>query len=175
MNATILAKARLIRLLILDVDGVLTDGGLQFNNRGDETKTFNSLDGQGMRMLLENEIEIAIITGRKSDIVSKRMNDLGIRHVFQGNHQKLPIYEKLISELALEPTQVAYVGDDLPDLPIMRRVGLSIAVSNAHEFVRQHSDLVTHTSGGKGAVREVSDLILQAQSRLDTLQEAYLE
>ena len=149
MNESIREKARLIRLLILDVDGVLTDGGLQFNNRGDEFKTFNSLDGQGMRMLLENNVEIAIITGRQSEIVTKRMQDLGIEHVYQGNHHKLPAYEKLISSLELEPKQVAYVGDDLPDLKIMQRVGLSIAVSNAHAFVRQHSDMVTCARGGQ--------------------------
>ncbi len=167
--------ASLVRLLILDVDGVLTDGGLQFDNRGEEYKTFNSLDGHGIRMLLDSGIEVAIITGRKSKIVSHRMGDLGVKHLYQGCRDKLTAFEDLLQKTGLEPGQVAYVGDDLQDLRIMRCVGLAVAVQNAHGFVKQHCDWVTTRSGGSGAVREVTDFILQSQSLLDALQNSYLE
>ena len=168
-------SASRIRLLILDVDGVLTDGGLQFDNRGEEYKTFNSLDGHGIRMLLDSAIEVAIITGRQSEIVGHRMNDLGVRHIYQGCRDKLAAYENLLQTIDLQPAQVAYVGDDLPDLPIMQRVGFAIAVNNAHAFVKQNCDWVTTLSGGRGAVREVTDFILQAQSLLDARQQQYLK
>jgi 3-deoxy-D-manno-octulosonate 8-phosphate phosphatase (KDO 8-P phosphatase) len=168
-------SARQVRLLILDVDGVLTDGGLQFDNRGEEYKTFNSLDGHGIRMLLDSGIEVAIITGRKSEIVRHRMNELGVRHVYQGNRDKLEAFAALLRDTGLEPEHVAYVGDDLPDLPIMQRVGFAVAVHNAHDFVRQHCDRVTKRSGGKGAVREVADFILQAQSLLEARHNEYLK
>ena len=167
--------ARQVRLLILDVDGVLTDGGLHFDNRGEEYKTFNSLDGHGIRMLLESGIEVAVITGRQSEIVRHRMNELGVRFVYQGNRDKLEAFASLLQETGLESEQVAYVGDDLPDLPIMRRVGFSIAVQNAHAFVRQHCDWVTSCSGGRGAVREVTDHILRSQSLLEKRQNEYLK
>jgi 3-deoxy-D-manno-octulosonate 8-phosphate phosphatase (KDO 8-P phosphatase) len=169
------SKASQVRLLILDVDGVLTDGGLLFDTHGKEFKTFNSLDGHGIRMLLESNIEVAIITGRESTIVSQRAQELGIRHLYQGCSDKLAAFDELLQETAIEPGQVAYVGDDLPDLPILQRVGLAIAVQNAHSFVKQHCDWVTTLSGGRGAVREVTDFILQAQGLLDARQKRYLE
>lgn len=164
-----------VRLLILDVDGVLTDGGLQFDNRGEEYKTFNSLDGHGIRMLLDSGIEVAIITGRNSAIVSHRMGDLGVKYLYQGCRDKLTAFEDLLQQTGLKPGQTAYVGDDLPDMHIMRRVGLAVAVQNAHGFVKQHCDWVTTRPGGSGAVREVTDFILQSQSLLDALQNSYLE
>jgi len=169
------ARARQVRLLIIDVDGVLTDGGLFFDNRGEEYKRFNSLDGQGIRMALGGGIEIAVITGRQSNIVDHRMGDLGVSRVYQGSRDKLPVFEQLLRDTALAAEQAAYVGDDLPDLPIMRRVGFSIAVQNAHDFVKQHCDWVTSARGGEGAVREVTDFILQAQGLLDAQQRGYLE
>lgn len=172
---TIETKARLIRLLIIDVDGVLTDGSLQFDNRGEEYKTFNSLDGHGIRMLLQSGIEVAVITGRKSGIVEHRMGDLGVSHLYQGQRDKLPAFEQLLNATGLQPEQTAYIGDDLPDLAVMRRVGLAIAVQNAHGFVKQHCDWVTSNRGGQGAVREVTDFILQSQALLDALQQASLE
>ena len=175
MKAAAHEKARNTRLLIVDIDGVLTDGGLQFDNRGEEYKTFNSHDGHGIRMLLECGIEVAVITGRQSQIVDHRMRELGVRHVYQGNRDKLPAFEKLLRDAELEAAQVAYVGDDLPDLPIMRRVGFAIAVQNAHAFVKQHSDLVTSAGGGHGAVREVTDFLLHAQGMLEDMQNSYLE
>lgn len=175
MTGSVNDIARQIRLLILDIDGVMTDGGLQFDNRGEEYKTFNSLDGHGIRMLLDCGIEIAVITGRNSGIVNHRMNELGVRHIYQGYRDKLQAYEKLLQDTGLESGQTAYVGDDLPDLPVMRRVGLAIAVQNAHVFVKQHCDWVTSARGGNGAVREVTDFILQAQSLLAARQDSYLE
>ncbi len=168
-------KARQVRLVILDVDGVLTDGGLCFDNRGEEYKTFNSLDGHGVRMLLDCGIEVAVITGRQSGIVDHRMRDLGVRHIYQGSRDKLPAFERLLADIGLEAAQVAYVGDDLPDLPVMRRVGFAIAVQNAHSFVKQHCDWVTTALGGHGAVREVSDFLLHAQGLLEERQNGYLE
>lgn len=169
------SSAQQVRLLILDVDGVLTDGSLQFDSRGEEHKTFNSLDGHGIRMLLDSAIEVAIITGRQSSIVSQRAQELGVRHLYQGCGDKLATFKELLQATGIEPAQVAYVGDDLPDLPVMRRVGLAIAVANAHRFVRQHCDWVTTLSGGRGAVREVTDFILDAQDLLDARQNQYLE
>ena len=175
MTTAITDKARQVRLVILDVDGVLTDGGLTFDNRGEEYKTFNSLDGHGVRMLLESGIDVAVITGRESGIVNHRMRDLGVRHVYQGSRDKLPVFDRLLADTGLEAEQIAYVGDDLPDLPVMRRVGFAIAVQNAHTFVKQHCDWVTTALGGHGAVREVSDFLLHAQGLLDARQDGYLE
>lgn len=175
MTTAISDKARRVRLLIIDVDGVLTDGGLLFDNRGEEYKRFNSLDGQGIRMALDCGIEIAVITGRQSNIVEHRMRDLGVSRVYQGSRDKLPSFEKLLQDTGLDAGEAAYVGDDLPDLPIMRRVGFAIAVQNAHGFVKQHSDWVTSARGGDGAVREVTDFILQSQGLLDAQQQGYLE
>ena len=169
------AKARSVQLLIVDIDGVLTDGGLHFDNRGEEYKTFNSLDGQGIRMLLDNGIEVAVITGRESGIVTHRMGDLGVKHIYQGNRDKRPAFEQLLKNTGLQPGQIAYVGDDLPDLVVMRQVGFAIAVENAHAFVKLHSDWVTSRRGGQGAIREVTDFILQAQSLLEGIQASYLE
>ena len=169
------AKASLIRMLIVDVDGVLTDGGLQFDNRGEEYKTFNSLDGHGLRMLMECGIEVAVITGRSSGIVEHRMRDLGVSHIYQGYRDKRPAFEKLLQASGLKAGHIAYIGDDLPDLAIMQRVGFAIAVQNAHGFVKQHCDWVTGASGGSGAVREATDFILQAQALLDDKQASYLQ
>ena len=168
-------KAKQIRLLVVDIDGVLTDGGLQFDNRGEEYKTFNSLDGHGIRMLLDCGIEVAVLTGRQSKIVNHRMGDLGVKHIYQGNRDKLPAFEQLLGDTGNEASQTAYVGDDLPDLPIMQRAGFAIAVQNAHGFVKQHCDWVTTARGGHGAVREVTDFILHAQGLLEDQQHGYLE
>ena len=175
MTASTSSRAREVRLLILDVDGVLTDGGLQFDNRGEEFKTFNSLDGHGIRMLLNGGIEVAVITGRKSKIVEHRMADLGVSHLYQGSRDKLTVFSTLLHTIGLTADQVAYVGDDLPDLPVLRQVGLAIAVQNAHPFVREHCHWVTDQSGGHGAVREVTDFILQTQGLLDAMQREYLQ
>jgi 3-deoxy-D-manno-octulosonate 8-phosphate phosphatase (KDO 8-P phosphatase) len=174
MTSTASDNASQVGLLIVDIDGVLTDGGLHFDNQGEEYKTFNSQDGHGIRMLLDCGIEVAVITGRSSEIVNHRMGDLGVKHIYQGYRDKLLAFEKLLQDTGLRPEQIAYVGDDLPDLPVMQRVGFAIAVQNAHHFVKQHCDWVTKNSGGQGAVREVTDFILQAQSLLEAKQNSYL-
>ena len=171
----LLDKAKNIRLLILDVDGVLTNGGLQFNSHGHEYKTFNSLDGHGIRMLIECGIQIAVITGRQSKLVDHRMNELGVKLVFQGYRDKRPALNELMKKTGFDASQIAYIGDDLPDLAVMSQVGLAIAVQNAHAFVKQRCDWVTDASGGAGAVREATDFILQAHNLLDAKQGSYLQ
>ena len=149
MTAELTEKAKQVRLLITDVDGVLTDGGLLFDNQGQEYKIFNSLDGHGIRLLLDCGIEVAVITGRHSEIVNHRMNDLGVVHIYQGYRDKLPAFKALLETTGYTAEQIAYVGDDLPDLPLMQKVGFAIAVQNAHSFVKQHCDWVTSVSGGQ--------------------------
>lgn len=166
--------ARNIKLVIFDVDGVLTDGTLFFDNAGEEYKAFNSKDGHGLRMLLECGLQAAIITGRKSHLVEHRMRDLGIEIVFQGYRDKRPAFNELIAQTGLTPQQVAYMGDDVVDLPIMTQVGMAIAVKDAHPFVQQHADYITDKAGGQGAAREAIEFILQAQGLLQTKLESYL-
>lgn len=168
------ARAQQIRLLILDVDGVLTDGGLFFGDDGQEYKMFNSRDGHGMRMLQDAGIPIGIITGRESEVVKHRMQNLGVAHVYQGQREKLPAFEALLNEVGLRAEQVAYVGDDVVDLPILTRVGLAIAVQDAHPLVKQHAHWTTPLGGGRGAVRDVCELILQAQGKLEDVLGHYL-
>jgi len=167
-------KAREVRLVIFDIDGVLTDGGLHFDSEGREHKTFNSLDGHGIRMLLECGIQVAIITGRQSELVNHRMRDLGVDMVFQGHRDKRPPFEALLEKTNLQKNQIAYLGDDLPDLPVMSQVGFAIAVQNAHDFVKQQAHWITGAYGGSGAAREATDFILQAQNLLDEKQASYL-
>lgn len=163
----ILAKAKEIKLVIFDVDGVLTDGSLIIGDDGQEYKAFNSRDGHGMRLLQYTGVEIAVITGRTSKVVEHRMNNLGITHVFQGQQVKLPAYEQLIAQLKLTPEQCAYVGDDWVDLAIMSRVGLAIAVQDAAPLVKKHAHWITPSNGGKGAAREVCELIMEGQGSLE--------
>jgi 3-deoxy-D-manno-octulosonate 8-phosphate phosphatase (KDO 8-P phosphatase) len=171
----IISKAENIRLVIFDIDGVLTDGGLQFDAQGREYKTFNSLDGHGIRMLLECGIQAAVITGRQSRMVDRRMDDLGVKLVFQGYRDKRPAFVELLNQTGLEKSQIAYLGDDLPDLSVMTQVGLAIAVQNAHTFVKQQADWITEASGGAGAAREAIDFILNAQHLLEAKQASYLQ
>ena len=162
--------------MIFDIDGVLTNGGLQFDDEGREYKTFNSLDGHGIRMLLECGIQAAVITGRQSRMVDRRMDELGVKLVFQGYRDKRPALVELLSQTGFEKSQIAYLGDDLPDLSVMTQVGLAIAVQNAHSFVKQQqADWITEASGGAGAAREAIDLILNAQNLLETKQASYLQ
>jgi 3-deoxy-D-manno-octulosonate 8-phosphate phosphatase (KDO 8-P phosphatase) len=170
----ILQKAALIRLVIFDVDGVLTDGSLFLGDDGQEYKAFNSKDGHGMKMLQQSGVDIGIITGRTSNVVEVRMASLGIQHVYQGKHEKLPAYEELKQKLGLEDEQIAYVGDDVVDLPIMTRVGLAVAVQDALPFVKQHAHWQTSRGGGRGAAREVCELLMEAQGNLHSTLESYL-
>jgi 3-deoxy-D-manno-octulosonate 8-phosphate phosphatase (KDO 8-P phosphatase) len=170
----ILERAAQIRLVIFDVDGVLTDGSLYLGDDGQEYKAFNSRDGHGMKMLQATGVEIGIITGRTSQVVQHRMDGLGIRHVYQGKQEKLPAFEELVAKLGLPPHQVAYVGDDVVDLPVMRRVGLAVAVQDAAPLVKQHAHWTTDHGGGRGAARDVCELIMRAQGTLDAQLQHYL-
>lgn len=167
-------KAGNIRLVIFDVDGVLTDGGLFIDTAGHEHKVFNSRDGHGMKMLRQSGVEIGIISGRSSAAVTHRMAGLGIEHVYLGQQDKLPAFYNLVDRLGLTPAQVAYVGDDVVDLPLLRRVGLAIAVRDGHELVRRHAHWVTTSGGGRGAARDVCELIMGAQGTLAPQFEKYL-
>jgi 3-deoxy-D-manno-octulosonate 8-phosphate phosphatase (KDO 8-P phosphatase) len=167
-------KAKAIKLVIFDVDGVLTDGGLFLGDDGQEYKAFNSRDGHGMKMLQFTGVEIGIITGRTSKVVKLRMENLGVQYVYQGKQEKLPAYEELRDKLGLSDEQIAYVGDDVVDLPIMRRVGLAVAVQDAHPFVVQHAHWQTPHGGGRGAARDLCEMIMQAQGTLQSSLEHYL-
>ncbi len=167
-------KAGQIRLVIFDVDGVLTDGSLFLGDDGQEYKAFNSKDGHGMKMLQASGIGIAIITGRTSEVVRIRMRSLGIEHVFQGVENKAEAYEQLKAMLGLEDAQIAYVGDDVVDLPVMTRVGLAICVADGHQLVSQHAHWTTGHAGGRGAAREVCELLMDAHGTLQPALEGYL-
>ena len=169
-------KAKDIKLIILDVDGVLTDGSLYFDNTGGEYKAFNSKDGHGIRLLLENNIEVALITGRTSELLKHRAENLKLNPdlIYQGYRDKLPAYADLLKKTGYKKQQIAYVGDDVIDLPIMSQVGFSIAVNDANWFVKENCDWVTDLAGGKGAVREVCEFLLDAQGKLDKLYNDYI-
>ncbi len=170
----ILERAARIRLVVFDVDGVLTDGSLFLGDGGEEYKAFHSRDGHGMKMLQEAGVELAVITGRTSRVVEHRMASLGIEHVFQGQRDKLPAFEALLARLGLEAAECAYVGDDVVDLPVMRRVGLAIAVQDAHPLVVRHAHWQTPSPGGRGAARDVCELILEARGDLERMLARYL-
>ncbi|MCW8890290.1 MAG: 3-deoxy-manno-octulosonate-8-phosphatase KdsC [Sedimenticola sp.] len=163
----IFEQAQRIKLVIFDVDGVLTDGTLFLGDDGQEYKAFNSKDGFGMKLLLKSGIDIGIITARTSDVVKIRMKSLGIKYVFQGQQQKAAAYESLRDDLGLTNEQIAYVGDDVVDLPVMQQVGLAITVQDGHPLVKQQAHWQTQQPGGRGAAREVCELIMQAQGTLE--------
>lgn len=170
----VLALARRVRLVVFDVDGVLTDGRLILGDDGQEYKAFNSRDGHGIKMLQRSGVAVGIITGRTSKVVEHRVADLGIRHVRQGCLEKLPVCHALLRDLGLGPGEAAFVGDDVVDLPIMLQVGLGIAVQNAHWLVREHAHWVTSAAGGAGAAREVCELLMHAQGTYTEAMQAYL-
>lgn len=163
-----------IKLLVLDVDGVLTDGTLIINADGSESKFFHTLDGHGIRMWRRAGLEVAIISGRESEPTRRRAAQLEIEHVFQDCHFKLPVIKELLGQINLPPEKVAYVGDDLMDLPVIRYVGFGVAVADAVDEVKQHADYVTTKPGGKGAVRETIEHILKGTKKWNKLMERYL-
>lgn len=172
---TMYDRAAKIKMLIFDVDGVLTDGSLFYGDDGQEYKAFNSRDGHGMVMLQHTGVQIGIITGRTSEVVRLRMAGLGIEHLYQGQKDKLPAYEALKVKLGLTDSQIAYVGDDVVDLPVMLRVGLAIGVADAHPLVKARAHWCTSQPGGRGAAREVCELIMQAQGTLEPQLKRYLD
>ncbi|MCH9698723.1 MAG: 3-deoxy-manno-octulosonate-8-phosphatase KdsC [Gammaproteobacteria bacterium] len=166
-------KARQIRLVIFDVDGVLTDGRLFFDHQGHESKGFHARDGLGIKLLQQTGVEVAVISGRRSRSVEQRMAALDIKHVYQGQDNKVLALDQLCETLGLEYQQITHVGDDVLDIPIMNRVGLSVAVQDAHSLVKEKADWTTTLPGGYGAAREVCDLVMQAQDKLATVLTQY--
>jgi len=163
-----------IQLLAFDVDGVMTDGTLIINADGSESKSFNSLDGHGIRMWQRAGLKVAVVSGRASEPTKRRAEQLQIEHVFQDCHHKLPVFEQLLEQLGLLPRQAAYIGDDLTDLPVIRYVGFGVAVANAVDEVKRHADYVTARPGGSGAVREVIEHILKSTGKWQELMKRYL-
>lgn len=164
-----LPQAKQVRLLLLDVDGVLTDGGITYGSADSETKTFNTQDGLGIKLLQDSGVTVGIITARTSEAVGRRARDLHITQLYQGKPDKLTVFEEILKETGLRPPQTAYMGDDWLDLPILNRVGFAAAPANAVAEVRQRVHFTTERGGGYGAVREVCDLILEAQGQLDRM------
>ena len=156
-------KLKQIKLVLLDVDGVLTSGQIIYSDSGEQIKIFNVRDGLGIRLLKEAGIKVGIITGRKGQALHYRCENLGIKLVFDGIRNKNQALEKIVALTGIARESIAFVGDDLPDLPVMKRVGLAVAVSDAHEIVRQHAHITTHAGGGQGAVRELAEIILKNQ------------
>lgn len=173
--AIIKEKVKNLKLLILDVDGVLTDGRLFFDKEGNEYKCFHSRDGHGIKLLRQTGVEIAVISGRQSESVALRMKMLGIEYVYQGYENKRSAFSDILEKTGVKPANTAYVGDDVLDLPIMTKAGLSIAVSDANFAVKECADWCTSLPGGQGAVREICDLILQAQGNFESILNQYLE
>jgi 3-deoxy-D-manno-octulosonate 8-phosphate phosphatase (KDO 8-P phosphatase) len=170
-NAHFIKQARRIKLLLLDVDGVLTDGKIHLDDEGREMKVFDMHDGHGITLLHRAGIQVGIISGRSSRSVELRAKQLSIQEVHQGVADKVKVYEEILSRCRLKDEEVAYIGDDLVDLPLLRRVGLPVVVANAHEAVKKNVDWVTKRAGGAGAVREVVDHLLKSQGKWSELVE----
>jgi len=175
MSQDALERARRIKLVVFDVDGVMTDGSLYLCDDGQEFKAFNVQDGLGMKLLKASGVELGIITGRTSNVVVKRAQNTGVEHYFQGVENKLEAFNKLAADLGLTYEQCAFMGDDFIDLPPMRRAGLAVTVPAAPALVKQHAHYVTQREGGRGAVRELVELIMQAQGTFDAQLAQYLE
>ncbi|MDY0350013.1 MAG: HAD hydrolase family protein [Desulfobulbaceae bacterium] len=168
-----LPRARQVRLLLLDVDGVLTDGTIMYTHDGGESKGFNTQDGFGLRILQEAGVEVGLISARTSEAVARRAADLKLRYVYQGTGHKLEVFEDILASSGLRPHETAYMGDDWLDLPLLARVGLAAAPANAVAEIRQRAHYVTARNGGHGAVREVCELILEARDALAGLLQTY--
>lgn len=171
----LIERARRIKLLILDVDGVLTDGRIILDNDGNEIKAFHVRDGHGLKMLQREGIEVAFITGRDSRVVARRAAELGVTEVHQGSKQKTGPFKEVLEKFGVTAEETAYMGDDIVDLPVMVRAGLSVAPADAEEEARKHALLVTRNPAGRGAVREVTDLLLKARGKWDEIIKGYTE
>ncbi|MEX2468856.1 MAG: HAD hydrolase family protein [Pseudohongiellaceae bacterium] len=174
-SETIRALAGRVELLLLDVDGVLTDGRLYFSNSGEEMKAFSTLDGHGVKMLQKSGVRVGIITGRQSRLVQLRAAEMGVDLVLQGREDKLDAFNEVLTETGLQHAQVAYAGDDFPDLPVLLAAGLSFSVAGGHHDVRSRVHAVTDSHGGRGAVREITDFLLQAKGLYENLIPGSLE
>ncbi|UCD88289.1 MAG: HAD-IIIA family hydrolase [Desulfobacterales bacterium] len=175
LNAEVRARVERVKILVLDVDGVMTDGRLIYHDDGMESKAFDVRDGHGIKMLKQAGIETALISGRSSPLVDKRAADLGITELAQGVRDKIPILEKILSKKRLTLEETAFVGDDVVDLPVMNRVGLAVVVADASEYLFDTAHYVTLASGGRGAVREVAELILGVQGLWEKVARPYFE
>ena len=169
MDTALRERAANIRMLVLDVDGVLTDGKLYFDHAGGEMKAFNTRDGMGIKILQRFGIEVAVITGRKSEAVAQRMSQLGVQHVYQGREDKLNAFLHLLEKTGLDTQQICFAGDDWIDLPVLLRVGLAVSVADAENRVKEQVHWITSRNGGDGAVREICNLILAAQDKDQTI------
>lgn len=174
MNHELSKRAASIKLLLLDVDGVLTDGRLFFGNNGEEFKSFSTLDGQGVKTLQKSGVKVGIITGRTSNLVARRANDLGISILVQGREDKWDALQEILQEHPVGLDEIAFMGDDWPDLTVMTRVGLALTVANAHPSVASRAHWQSSERGGEGAVRAACDLIMQAQGTFDAVLASYL-
>lgn len=174
MNPELLERAARIKLLLLDVDGVLTDGKLHFGNSGEEFKTFNTLDGHGIKLLQKTGVKVGIITGRTSNLVARRAKDLGIEILVQGREDKWNALQEILQDHPVPLEEIAFIGDDWPDLGVMTRVGLALTVANAHFSVAARAHWQSKERGGEGAVRSACDLIMQAQGTFDQALAQYL-
>ena len=163
-----------IKMLVMDVDGVLTDGGIIINGDGSESKRFNVFDGHRIKMWQRASLECAIISGRETTVTTIRAEQLSIKYVMQGCKKKLPVFESLLEQAGLEAGQVAYIGDDLMDIPLVRRAGFGVAVANAVDVLKEHADYITKLPGGSGAVGEVVEYILKETGRWANLIERYM-
>jgi 3-deoxy-D-manno-octulosonate 8-phosphate phosphatase (KDO 8-P phosphatase) len=166
-------RAARVKLLILDVDGVLTDGRIIMDHKGREIKAFNVRDGHGLRLLMEAGIEVALLTGRSSPVVQKRAEDLGITWIRQGVHDKVGAYQEIAREVGITDDEACFVGDDVIDIPLLKRVAIPIVVGDGAPEAKRCACYVTQSSGGKGAVREVCDLLLQAQGKWEAVLRRY--
>jgi 3-deoxy-D-manno-octulosonate 8-phosphate phosphatase (KDO 8-P phosphatase) len=170
----VLNRIKNIKLLLLDVDGVLTDGGIFYNDNGTETKVFDVKDGLGIKLLMSAGIHLGIITGRRSNALFNRCRDLGIDLIYDGVTDKADAFNRVLEKTGFSAEEVACIGDDLPDLAVMRRAGLSIAVADAHVTLRENADIITSAKGGHGAVREACEAILKAKGLWESIQERFL-
>lgn len=174
MNSELCTRAASIKLLLLDVDGVLSDGRIYFSNSGEELKSFNTLDGQGMKALQKSGVQVGIITGRTSNIVAKRAQDLGIEILVQGREDKWDALQEILQTHSYALHEIAFMGDDWPDLSVMTRVGLALTVANAHPSVAERAHWQSDIRGGEGAVRAACDLIMQAQGNFERILDTYI-
>lgn len=167
-------KAQPIKLLIVDIDGTLTNGVIYYGSAGAEMRAFHVQDGLGLKLLRQSGVEVAAISAKNSEIVGRRLKDLQIKHIYLGVEDKIPAYEKIKEILNLDDEQIAYMGDDLPDLPLLMRAGLAISVPDAPPIIQKHADYITKRNAGLGAAREACELIMHTQNTLDTAIQTYL-
>ena len=166
LSASLFESLKSIRLVICDVDGVFSDGRIYLGNAGEELKAFHTRDGFGVKALLQNGVAVAVVTGRKSAIVEQRMQALGVTDIYQGTTEKLAVYQRIARKYSLQDTQIAAIGDDVPDVVMLQHAGVGVAPQDAHPWVQQQADYITSMRGGFGAIRELSDLILLSQGHL---------